>query len=113
MNSDNNLFYVNARTIDGDCISMMVIAKDADDALDRTIEYWARNDFGVASGVIGDDDIFDYDCREICGPEQPEVMVWQMDVAKADATGCIPWRSANLTEIEPDVQESLKRRGVI
>ena len=113
MNTNSTVFFVDASTADCESLAMLVVASSPSDALDRTIEYWARNDFEVPSGMILDPDIFSYDCQSICGRDQSEVRIWRKDIHHPHATGCIEWNLAGCTQIKPDVQASLRRRGVI
>lgn len=112
------LYHVNAATEDGESLAMNVLAASHQDALDRVIEYWTRNEFAQQIGPIPRSSILaaNWDCSGICHREQSEVMVWEMHLDKPDpATGCILWDGSNggLAHIYPDVLASLQRRNAI
>jgi hypothetical protein len=112
------LYFVNAWTSDREALFMNVLAASHQDALDRVIEYWARDYFAQQTGRIRRSRIraANWDCSGICHREQPEVMVWEMGLDRPDpVTGCIRWISSNggLVEILPDVLASLQRRNAI
>ena len=112
------LYHVVASTRDGESLDMNVFASGHQDALDRTIEFWARGFFNKPQGPISRTEIAeqDWDCDGICNREEAEVMVWEVRLTKADPlTGCIPWDSSNngVEGFLPDVLASLGRRNAL
>lgn len=112
------LYHVVACTGDGESLDWNVFATCHEDALDRLIEFHARGFFKQPQGPISRQAIADedWDCDGIRNREEPEVMVWEVRLNKADpVTGCIPWDSSNngVEGFLPDVLASLDRRNAL